>query len=335
MDTVTHALTGYALARTGLAGDTGRWGVIAGVAAALLPDVDGVFGLIFGTEFMLKYHRGLTNSIFTIVPIAAVFAWVFVRLSGIRAFRTFFAIAVVQIAVHTFLDLVTSYGTMILSPFSRHRFALDWVFIVDLYFTAIFVLALLTTLFLRRQNRSVARIAVLAGALYVALCGGSHFWALSVAEQDAKRFDAVERVASLPQPLSPFHWADFIETKTVIYEGYVNLIGDRPRIGRANDGWWARLWKRYQPPDRMNYRSWQRLADSPWVKRALQIKGTETFLWFARFPVARYRRNAQGLHQVTFFDLRFDTLDGRRPFVYRVVFDRDGEVVTQGFERNL
>lgn len=35
MDTVTHGLAGYIIAKTGLAGDTGAWGTATGVTAAL------------------------------------------------------------------------------------------------------------------------------------------------------------------------------------------------------------------------------------------------------------------------------------------------------------
>ena len=68
MDPVTHGLAGYVVAKTGLTRDTGRWGVVAGVIASLFPDVDSLLGPFVGTEFTLKYHRGLTNSIFLVVP---------------------------------------------------------------------------------------------------------------------------------------------------------------------------------------------------------------------------------------------------------------------------
>jgi inner membrane protein len=90
MDTITHGLAGYAVAKTGLARDTGRWGVIAGVAASLFPDADGLFTSFYGTEFTLKYHRGLTNSILLVVPVSLLFAWLFVKISGKKRFQTFF-----------------------------------------------------------------------------------------------------------------------------------------------------------------------------------------------------------------------------------------------------
>ena len=132
MDTTTHALAGYMIAKTGIGRDTGKWGTIAGVAAAVSPDIDLVLGFL-GTEFSLKYHRGLTNSVFLIIPFSFLLAWVFVKISKMRRFWTFFFIGVVEMLVHTFFDVMGSYGTMILSPFSNGRFSLDWVFIVDFF----------------------------------------------------------------------------------------------------------------------------------------------------------------------------------------------------------
>ena len=75
MDTITHALAGYVAVKSGLNRGTGRWGAIAGVAAASFPDLDGFFGFFLGTEFTIKYHRHLTNSLFLAPLFAFIFAW--------------------------------------------------------------------------------------------------------------------------------------------------------------------------------------------------------------------------------------------------------------------
>ena len=84
MDTITHGLAGYAVAKTGLTRDTGRWGVIAGVTASVFPDVDNLLRSFYGTEFILKHHRGLTNSVLLVVPFSLLFAWLFAKISGKR-----------------------------------------------------------------------------------------------------------------------------------------------------------------------------------------------------------------------------------------------------------
>ena len=335
MDTITHALAGYVVARTGLTGDTGRWGVIAGVLASLFPDADGLFSFFYGTEFTLRYHRGLTNSILLVVPFSLLFAWVFVKVSGKRRFQRFFLICLVEILVHTFLDLITSFGTMILIPLSSHRFALDWVFIIDLYLSGIFLFFSIAIMIWRAKSTTLARVSVALAAAYILLCAGNHLWALSLAKNYAQEHDLQpEKIASLPQPLSPFHWANYIVTDDTIYRGLVNLIGVQERTANMEGNLFSQLWWRYQPVAKLSYETWDKSDDSPWVKRAFSLEGVETFFWFARFPVVRYDGSSHGKHRVTFFDLRFGAVEGRRPFLYEVFFDPDGEILFQGFHRD-
>jgi len=331
MDTTTHALAGYVIAKTGIARDTGKWGIIAGVSAAIFPDIDLVLGFL-GTEFSLRYHRNLTNSVFLAVPFSLFLAWVFVRLSKVRRFWTFFVICIVEILAHTFMDLMTSYGTMILSPFSDQRFTLDWVFIVDLFLVACLLFPMIAFHLLKRRERLFARLAVVLAGLYISLCGFNHGWALSLAQRYVRDQGLVATdVASIPQPLSPFRWANYIQTETKIYQGFVNLIRRDKENTEPEEGGFRRFLARYQPISRLEYSAWGRFDDSVWVKRALGLDGVKMFYWFARFPVARYRLGENGSHRVEFFDLRFGAVNNIRPFLYVVDFGEEGDVGFQGF----
>lgn len=332
MDTVTHALAGYMIARTDLTRDTGRWGIIAGVLSSVFPDVDNVLGIFFGTEFYVKYHRSIANSFFLVIPLSLLFAWLFAKVSKVKKFWSFFLIWVVELLAHTFLDLVTSYGTMILSPLSHHRFALDWVFIIDPFLTSAFLLPLMALCIWRRRGKTLARISVAMAAFYIFLCACNHFWALSLAKAYVQKKGMVtQEVASLPQPLSPFHWGNYIVTEKKIYEGFVNLIGTSERVKTSDGNLFSRILARYQPICRLQYQPWDRFDGSLWAERALTLEEVQTFLWFARFPVARYKGIVDGYHRVTFFDLRFGSINDRRPFLYVVEFDQEGEVAFQGF----
>ena len=331
MDTTTHALAGYVIAKTGISGDTGKWGAITGVTAAVLPDVDLFLGLL-GTEISLKYHRNLTNSVFLIIPLSLVLAWAIVRISKVRRFWTFFLIGVVEILVHTFMDLATSYGTMILSPFSNPRFALDWLFIVDFLLVFAFLFPLIALRIWKSKSQVLARFSVLLAGLYVGLCACNHSWALSLAKNYAGEKNlAVVNVAALPQPLSPFRWANYVQTEKRIYQGFVNLIGGNEEDLAHGRSFLSRLRARYQPIPRLRYGEWERFDNSPWVKKALRLDGVKTFYWFARFPVARHKTGENGAHRVEFFDLRFGMIHGIRPFLYVVDFDPNGAVAFQGF----
>ncbi len=333
MDTITHVIVGYAVVKTGLTKDTGTWGVIAGVTASLFPDVDGLLAFFYGTEFTIKYHRGLTNSILLVVPVSLLFAWLFVKISGKKRFETFFIIWLVLMLTHTLLDLITSFGTMILSPISSYRFALDWVFIIDLFLTGIFLIFSVAIMVYRTRGQTLARISVVLGALYILICAGNHFWSLSLAESHAREQQLKpEKIASLPQPLSPFHWANYIVTDDTIYLGLVNLIGTHERTLSETGNIFSQVWNRYQPIRSFSYDPWPKFSESPLVKKAVALESVETFFWFARFPVVKYQANPNGNHRVKFFDLRFSSVEGRWPFLYEVIFDASGEIVFQGFQ---
>ena len=336
MDTTTHALAGYIIVKTGLNRDTGRWGIIAGVTGSIFPDVDGILGIFLGTEFFIKYHRSLTNSIFFAVPISLLFAWFFVRLSRIKKFLSFFLIFAVEILAHAFMDLITSYGTMILSPLSNNRFSLDWVFIIDPYLSLTFLLPIIAIYVWKRRTNTIARISVILAALYISLCACNHSWALNLTKRySTENCLSVQRLSSLPQPLSPFLWSNYILTEKKVYAGFVNLIGDSENVIIPDMNFFSRFFSRYQPIRSIKYRTWDRFDDSPWVKRALKLEGVKTFLWFARFPIAKYKGIIDGNNRVEFFDLRFSLLETRRPFLYVVDFNQEGGVVFHGFLKAL
>ena len=331
MDTITHALAGYVITKTGLTRDTGKWGTIAGVSAAVFPDMDLVLRPFLSAEFTLKYHRHLTNSVLLIIPLSLLFAWLFFRISRVRRFWTFFLIWAVELLAHTFLDLATSYGTMILSPLSDYRFALDWVFIVDLILVSTFLFPLIALHMWKRRSETLARISVTLAGLYIALCAYNHSWTLSLAKSYARQKElAPKTVAAVPQPLSPFRWGNYILTEKKIYQGFVNLIAkENESTGEGNV--LSRFLPRYEPVPRLQYREWDKFDNSPWVEKALRLEGVKTFYWFARFPVARDKGIVNGNQRVEFFDLRFGSIDGRMPFLYVVDFDGEGNVAFQGF----
>ncbi len=336
MDTITHALAGYVAVKSGLSRSTGRWGVIAGVSASFFPDLDSLLGFFLGTEFTIKYHRHLTNSLFLAPVCALIFAWLFVKVSKLPKFRAFFIIWLVGILLHTFLDVITSYGTMILSPFSAERFSLDWVFIIDPYLTLLLLLSIIAILLGKRRAETSARVSLGLLTLYISLCAYNHFGALSLVNAFAREKGLkAEVTAALPQPLSPFHWANYVMTDDKIYEGLVNLAGTRRGKPGPDAGFIEQTMARYRPVPELQYREWVKFEESPWIAKALELEGVRTFLWFARFPIARYRGIVDGAHTVLLYDLRFGNTAGRRPFQYVVKFDKEGKLLFGGYvERN-
>ncbi len=384
IDTITHAITGVVVAKSGLNKTLGKWGTIAGITAALFPDAD-YFLRFIDIEFYLRHHRGITTSVFMVLPFCLLSAYIFNRLSGKKPgkpglitaktvallptsppavygsltlnrrwrrltlrynelcnflynkkrFLEFFWISLGAFLSHIFLDAITSFGTMLLAPFSQHRFALDLVFIIDFILTGILSSALILSYIFKRKAVGICRLGLAVSLVYIAFCAVNHQQAYQLAEQFVKsRGLAYTKLASLPQPASPFRWANLIQTDGVVYQGLVDLA-KKDNSGKTphTKSFWHYLGSRYNSPAKLEHRKWKSLTASPWVDRALDTDGAKFFYWFARFPIVKGVYEEEGHHRVEFFDLRFHIMDGNTPFKYVIEFDKEGKLLHQGFAK--
>ena len=135
MDPVTHVAAGVLISQV-MPGPSRGWSALAGAAFALLPDID--YFLIFVDRLaFIRHHRGFTHSLAALFLFALLGAALGRALGGPRWFRPILFLGLAVLASHLLLDLATSYGTQILFPFSRQRFTLDWLFIIDPYLTGL------------------------------------------------------------------------------------------------------------------------------------------------------------------------------------------------------
>src|SRR3972149_11026606 len=85
LDTVTHGLIGALGSKAGFSQRVGRVATIAFVIGAVFPDIDIVVS-IFGPEFSLRYHRGITHSIIAAPFFAMFIAAVIYRFASFKKF---------------------------------------------------------------------------------------------------------------------------------------------------------------------------------------------------------------------------------------------------------
>jgi inner membrane protein len=332
MDTLTHTLAGAIIAKAVDDQKVGPWGTVAGLIMGAFPDGDFVLGL-FNRQFYLQYHRDFTHSLILIPFYALFFSWLFIKISGRPYFWSFYKICLPVLISHVLLDLLTSYGTMIFSPFFHRRFSWDLVFIIDLIFSGIILLPFLGSLFLRRRGRWICRGALIGLLAYVFFCWFQHSQALGVVENFSRGLkEKVNQVAALPQPTSPFRWALYVETEDKVFQGFLDQrkkeLSD-PAPPQAS--FFERLNHLYQPSNNLSFQVMEKWPDSPWVKKALATEGIKFYYWFARFPVVKSIDSRDGAHRVEFMDVRFFLPGIRLPFVYFVEFDESGQIRSEGF----
>jgi inner membrane protein len=312
LDTLTHALSGALLARAVVPqGRSIPRYVGAAFLACAAPDLD--FLVSWTPVDYLVYHRGITHSLVMLPLWALGVAWLLSKiLREPGGWRPLYAISAAALALHIAADLITSFGTQILAPFSDWRAAIGTTFIIDLWFSGIIVAGLAFSALLRRSRApAVAALVVLAG--YVGFQYMLRQAALDFAQIHAREY-GMKDVQVHPRPVSPFNWAVFASDDEKHDMANVNLIRETPKSWHPGDGFIARLDAAYLPLHSALWTTRYRYGteDPAGAKEAWSSEALAVFRWFAALPAFDGREG----NCYYFVDLRFAT-PGREPTPFR------------------
>jgi membrane-bound metal-dependent hydrolase YbcI (DUF457 family) len=190
--------------------------------------------------------------------------------------------------------------------------------IAMLIFSALFLLPAFGGWGLKIRHDNWNRAGFAAALVYVACTVYAHHVAFARIQKFAELYPLrVESIGALPLPPSLWHWDGLVRTDRGVYELRMDL-SDKPE----SDTDLLTREHHYYP-------------DAPpnsYIEAARRLPEVQKVLWFARFPVTRFRKEADAAI-VEISDLRFVETRRDRPaaFTYRVRFDADGNVVSQGW----
>jgi membrane-bound metal-dependent hydrolase YbcI (DUF457 family) len=356
LDNITHTLFAATLARTPF-GRAGRGTTAALILASNAPDID-IVATAGGAMRYLEWHRGPTHGPLGIVGLGlatAAIVYTALRLrdrtppgtrlasgvdsagaaaaghadSGSRAqsppatFGMLVAVSIVGVFFHVLMDLPTSYGTRLLSPFDWHWFAFDWMPIIDIYL----LIALATGLILGNRSpaarrRNAAIVLVFMAANY-GLRAASHDRAIAQAPRvfgpllpdrcpgvsphglidrwprGAASLEAADggrclvEIAATPGFASPFEWRLIAQSSNAYHVRSINLLQsglvepplEDEAVWRLGRGW-PNVW-------------------TPAVFKAAQTRPAQVFLGFSRFPAVHLAVDRHGESTVQWTDMRF------------------------------
>src|SRR5580704_15503672 len=179
MDTITHGIAGALIGKAVFRGedmfaskpmDRARiitWSLMLG---AIFPDSDIIRDWFSSDPLLIvTWHRSITHSLvcmpFFALALAALTRW-FARWRKWDApsFAALTGIYAIGILSHIFLDLVTTFGTMIWSPLTWSRPAWDLIFIIDFTFTALLLCPQILA-WVYRQSEGLRNRAILTWSL--------------------------------------------------------------------------------------------------------------------------------------------------------------------------
>jgi inner membrane protein len=267
VDTLTQGLLGAACGQAFFARRLGRRALVWGAVGGLLPDLDMAVIPVLGPLAEFRYHRSLTHSLFFAPVVGPALGYVLWRRARRRndeprgTLRDWILLMIVALVTHPLLDWFTTYGTQLLWPFSRHRFALDGVAIIDPLYSVPLALAL--ALFrvghdpVRAQRAAALALSFTTAFLFYGV------WLNGRAEAEAARQLAVAsspgawRVDAYPTLLQPWLRRVVARADTQVQVGLLSLWAPRPVA-----------WKGFRQPSH------------PAIDAARQTEDGRLFEWF-------------------------------------------------------
>jgi inner membrane protein len=360
LDNLTHTLFAATLERAVLH-RMGRGTTATILLASNAPDLDIVTSVGGGLNY-LAWHRGPTHGPLGVVglgALCAVVVWLWYRLqsreSSSASLSRLMLVGVAGVACHVLMDLLTSYGTRLLSPFDWRWYAVDLMPIIDLYLLA----ALAAGLIVGRRSPTLRQRAALAALGFMI----ANYAVRSVAHHRALGIARTVLASTLPPPCADMQKSGFIDrwplrqgltdtpaiwrergaTSCLVEMAAVPTFFSPMRwdaIARASDSYWtldlhvirdqsSSVEVSAEQPggtlDARAVRPWQRAVRYPdvWTPAALEAaQGTlgRVFLNFSRFPATSSVLRADGSAAVGWTDLRFVGAPGSRPGARRGLF---------------
>jgi membrane-bound metal-dependent hydrolase YbcI (DUF457 family) len=187
-----------------------------------------------------------------------------------------------------------------------------------LIFAALFLLPALLGWGLKIRHDTWNRAGFFAALVYVALTLYAHHVALARIQKFAKLDHLqVESLGALPLPPSLWHWDGLVRTERGVYELRMDLsekpVSDAELLTREH----------HYYPDAL---------PNSFIDAARRLPEVQKVLWFSRFPVTRFHKEADAAI-VEISDIRFAQTRRDRPaaFTYRVRFGSDGNVLSKGW----
>jgi inner membrane protein len=336
VDPLTHLTTGVICSQL-LPAPSRWWAALAGAIFALLPDVDYFF-IFWDKLAFIRHHRGFTHSLVALPLFALAGALLGRYLGGDRWFKPLFILGLTVLASHLLLDLATSYGTQLLSPFSKRRYALDWIFIIDPYFTALLVAGTIASLSFPHRGLRLGAWCMAAATVYLLVCAAYHHQALDLARRIFPNGNpGGQSVAALPQPFSSRRWQLIAAGPGEIQQAFVQLpfaaalgLGELKGPAAVDPDTPNQVCQTpagpYQAPGELTIQTWNAAPAAAAVASPEAEAILATFMEFARFPLLCQAGSQGGEQLMEWRDLRFSIPGRAIPFVLQLRLDAQGRL---------
>lgn len=299
--------------------------VATGIAGGMAPDLDVLIRSASDPLLFLEFHRQFTHSLF-FIPFGGLLVGLALHLLvghrlGLQ-WKESILFATAGYATHALLDSCTSYGTLLLWPFSHQRFAWSTISVIDLLYTVPIITLL--ALHLSLQKPLFARLALAWVLAYPSL------GLLQRERAEAAGMALAESRGHQPRQLEAKpSFSNLLLWKTV-YEFGQRFYVDAVRVGRQASVYPGESIAKLDV-----------VRDFPWLDRdSQQFRDLQRFSWFSQGYVALHPDDPLRITDIRYsmlpnevsglWSIRLDPQAGNGSHVrYETHRERSAEVMSQ------
>jgi inner membrane protein len=233
VDSITQAALGAVMGELVLGRQLGRRAIGWGALFGTLPDLDVIFSPVLDTARTLSFHRGISHSLLLMVIVSVWLAkplarrWKKDKVTPQRAGLFVF----LAWSTHVLIDVFTTYGTKVFSPFSGYPVSFDNLFIIDPVFTIPLLVAVIIGFFVKpkewKKGKGLRSAWWCLGVsiFYVGLSFWAKYSVGKAIEGDlARRGVAWQRKMEAPSPFNIILWRTLVERPGEIWIGYRSVF---------------------------------------------------------------------------------------------------------------
>ncbi len=283
MDPVTQGSLGAIASQSLAKKNELKWAFIIGWLAGMAPDLDVLIRSDIDPMVFYLYHRHFTHSLL-FIPLGSLIVSLFLHLFLKKkiSFKKNYFFSFLGYGTHGLLDACTSYGTLLLWPFSNYRFAWNNISIVDPLFT--FPLITFIVLALRGKSNKYARYAVFYALFYLSLGVVQANRAESLGHKIAQAEGHNPlRLTARPSLGNLYLWRVVYEHQGYFYS-YAVRVGFNPN------------WEEGEKIQKLDLK-----RDYPWVREGSQHAiDIEKFKWFSVDYLAVHPDDPQSIGDIRF-----------------------------------
>jgi inner membrane protein len=318
MDTPTQALLGAVVGQAFFSRRLGKRAIKWGAVGGAIPDLDLLPIAFLGPWGEFLYHRGFSHALWFGLVVGPLCGYAARRwyAQGKKAvdpasLGAWIGLFVLALVTHPLLDVFTTYGTQLFTPFSSYRFAVHAVSIIDPVYTLILVSALVIWALAPAHKR--LRVGKWAAVVALLLSTAYLFYGLWLnvgAKELVRRQLAAGGMVNVRLGCYP-----------TIFQPYLRRVvahmDDKVCVGAIT------MWK----PGPIRWKCFT-VPENPLIERLRQTKKGKIFEWFALGEVAPRLTSLEDGFLVELNDLRYGL--GGPPYQglwgVRAKFDHQGRM---------